>query len=92
MKEIIEKKHGFSASFCNMGCRRRKTGKKPSGTKKNRKSKKIEFNFIKKNRFHGAMFCIAKMLRAELSVLPRSSCVSWSPQAKSPIPRMLASR
>ena len=47
---------------------------------------------IQKKQFHTAMLCIAKMLRALLSVLPRSSCVSWSPQAKSPIPRMLASR
>ena len=27
------------------------------------------------------------MIRAGLSVLPRSSCVSWSPQAKSPLLR-----
>ncbi len=35
------------------------------------------------------MLCIAKMLRAGLSVLLRSSGISWSPQAKSPIPRVL---
>ena len=41
---------------------------------------------------NSAILCIAKMLCTLLSILPLSSCVSWSPQAKSPIPRMLASR
>ena len=35
------------------------------------------------------MLCIAKMLRAGLSVLLRSSWISWSPQAKFPIHHVL---
>lgn len=33
MKEIIEKKHSFSTSFCNMGRYSWKTGKRPEGEK-----------------------------------------------------------
>ena len=50
--------------------------------------------YIQKNQFNSAMLSLhrRKLLRSFLSVLVRSCCVSSSPQAKTPIPRMLASR